>query len=209
MKRLWNYTKRILTNQKGFVITPLIAGTIGTAALLGGGAAAGMFGGGGEKEQKDDPLAPIRQQLMGLAAGVPEMVEARKKQIGEMYGAAKEEGLADIGEDVRGRRGWGPSSIETRLGTELREKLGRGQASAELGAEEWGLSAQMRALGGAGSVPFPQEEAEEAPWWQDVLGSVGEVAGYGGMEDIFEPKKTESEEFVETEKKKRPVIRMA
>ncbi|GAG07455.1 unnamed protein product, partial [marine sediment metagenome] len=142
-----------------------------------------------------DPLAPIRQQLMSLSAQVPGMVEARKAQIGAQFGAARERGLGEIAETVRGRRGWGPTSIQARLGTELRGELGRAQAGAELGAEEWGLSAQMRALGGAGGMVSP-EMPEEEPWWQDVLGAVGETVGYGGLEDVFKKREEEPGEEI-------------
>jgi len=168
---------------------PITLGILGGTALLGAGGATNWFGMGGKKEEKqNDPLANIRDQLLGLASNVPELVSRQKEMIGQQFGAARKAGLINVGEDIHARRGMGATTLEDRLRTELLDKLARGQATSELEAEKWGLGMQASLLGQAGGM-MPQPEEEEPAWWESMLGMGGQLAGQqlgiAGLKDIF------------------------
>jgi len=151
----------------GSVLGPIGSG-VGTAVGAGLG---GFFGGGGEAT-KDDPLAPIRQKLLQLAEGIPDLVSRQKELIGEKFGKARRTGLEDITENVRGERGFGASSIESRLRSELIEGLAGKQAESELEAELAGVGLQSQLLTGAGGIPI-----QDIPEEEDILGDIVETGG--------------------------------
>ena len=169
-----------------------LAAIAGTAAVgTGIAGAAGAFGGGEKKRETFDPLAGIRQQLQALAAGVPEMVEKRKARLRELFGEAKELGLQDIGEEFRGERGFGASTMETRRRSKFIEDLSKSLAGEELAAEEWGAGRQASFLGSAAGIK-PELLPEEAGWGEQLMGMGGEMfgqeLGYNRLQDLFKDK---------------------
>lgn len=173
---------------------------------VGGAILGGFAGGGEEKEDEDDPLADIRAQLRALSSEVPGLVAREKALIGERFGEAREKGIQDIGESVRGERGFGSSSIEERLKAELIDKLARSQSEAELAAEMKGLQMRSNILGQVGQFT-PTEE--EPTFGEQLLGIGGELLGtelgYGRLEKLLGTQKSPTED-TEEEIKKRPSI---
>jgi hypothetical protein len=153
--------------------------------LIGAGVGllGGLLSGSKKKQEVQDPLAGIRAQLQGLAGQIPGMVARQKENIAKEYGALKDQGQKQIGEDVYATRGFGRTSIEDRLRNELYDKLARGQSADELNAEKWGLSEQARILGSLPATPVQEETTN--PWWQTVGESLGQAFGQGGTDNLF------------------------
>ena len=220
LKKLWNYTKRILKDQRGEIDWGgLIGGALGTGigsfggpgmaaigGMIGGGIGSSVTGGGLSKgKTPEDPLAPIRQQLMGLAtrsqelaARSREMVTRQKELIGQRIGEAERKGTESIGEGVYGERGFGRTSIYDRLKTELIDKLAKTQAESELQAEMGGLQAEMGGLdyekGIYSTLMGYPSPAEEPSLLSKGLGYGAEILGqqYGlsRLENLFGGKTT-------------------
>jgi len=145
----------------------------GTAAV--GGGIAGAFGAfGGKKKSQDvpDPLAGLRAQLQGLAAQVPGQVAAQKAQTATRMADYKKEGLEGINENIRGERGFGNTSLQDRLNTELYGKLSKVQAEADLASDIWGTQQQASILGSTAGM-YPGAAPAEQPSWQSQLMGAG------------------------------------
>lgn len=166
-----HFITHVVKDQRG-IIDPLTLGLIGGGTILGG---LSLFG-GGKKKEKEDPLAGIRNQLQGLASGVPELIEKRKELIRQLFAEKEAGGLEDIRETFRGERGFGASTLETREGGELRRLLGIGEAGAISEAEMGGLKLQSDILGGVAGLT-PGAEPEEPSFGEELLGIGGEIAG--------------------------------
>ena len=194
-----HFITRVIKDQRG--IAPALlgiplatgAGSAAVSALgLGGLAGMGWLFGRGKKKEQYDPLAEIRNKLMGLADEIPGLVAKRKERIGELFGEAKRTGMEGIEENIHAERGFGRTSIEDRLKTELIKKLAGGQAEAELGAEEWGLASRANILSGmSGLMPEPVEEKPSLLEGLFELGGeyLGQEFGYRRLEDILNPQK--------------------
>lgn len=194
LKWLLKDFKKRVCNEKGFVLAPLVAGAgaIGTTALGLGALGLGLFG--KKKKSVDDPLAPIREQLLSLAqTGLP--VEEMKKQITERYAEARTKGLEDIAEEVYAAK-QAPGSIHSKLVSEFLEKLTRGEEEAMLGADIAQKKFQLQALTGVGGMTFPEEEPDLL---EKYLPMAGELAGtYLGQRGYV----TDIEELLEKYRKK-------
>src|SRR3990167_6407225 len=180
-KKLWYYNSNRIERKRYQWQIP--------AAMMAVGVGASLFG-KKKKKSQEDPLAPIRQQLMALSGQVPEMVARQKRLLGERYGTLREEGVRDIGENVYAERGLGRTSIYDRLRTELIDKLARSQAESELQTEMGGLELQSGILGRAGGlVTSEQPEVEEPSLTSKLLGAgaslIGQEYGMGRLEDIL------------------------
>lgn len=166
------------TGVLGGVGGSLAAPGVGTALGAGGGYALGnmlesMFG-MGKKKSRDvpDPLAGLRAQLQALAAGVPEQVARQKELSAARYAEARKEGTQGIREHIRGEHGFGSSSIEDRLMTELIDKLTKSQSESELASDIWGTKQQADILSGTASMyPSQAELPEEENWQANLLGT--------------------------------------
>ena len=157
--------------------TMLLPG-IGTAIGAGIGAIGGGLMGSGIFNKKQDrnvpdPLASLRNQLQALAAGVPAQVARQKELATARYGEARTKGIQGIRENVRGERGFGASSIEDRLITELIDKLSKSQTESELASDVWGTRQQADILSGTASMYPGQTELEQEPDWAANLLGVG------------------------------------
>jgi len=176
-RRLWHFnttkveTKRYfepLTTTTALALMAAIGGTAGVGAGIGS-----LFGGKKQDRNVPDPLAGLRQQLQALAGQVPAQV-AKQKEINAARAAQyKTEGQQGIAENIRGERGFGASSLESRLNAELLDKLSKSQSEADLSAENWGIGEQGRLLMGMGGMYPQQTELEQEPNWAANLLGVG------------------------------------
>lgn len=214
LRKLWNHFKtHVIHDEKGqwgSSIGGAIGGGIGLfggpgMAALGAGAGAGIGSMFDPKESKDDPLAGIRQQLQSLASRVPGLVSRRQEQIRDIFGEARETGLEDIGEEMRGERGFGATTIEPERRVELLRKLGLSESEALLQAEFGGLELEAGILGRMGE--FTRMPTEEPSFVEQLFGVGGELLGqelgFGRLEDILKP---EEEEDILKIKKRRGTV---
>ena len=192
LKHLVDYTKRIFSNQRGEILTASAMAALPYALAglgMGGLGAWSIFGGGEKKKTLEDPLAGIRAQLQSLSGEIPGMVEKRKELLRQQFGATREQGLEDIGEEYQAGRGFAPmSSMERGARGDWMDKIARSLASEELGAEEWGVGQQRATLSAA--MGAPGQYVEEPPsFGEQLLGTYGQMAGQSlGMiqlKDLF------------------------
>ena len=199
-RRLWHTTPKEVKRKRGYYDPNyLMAGATGGAgigAMLGGppgaavGLAMGAIGGGiagffGKKPKRDvaDPLAGLRAQLQALAGQVPAQVAKQKELAAARYAQARTEGIQGIRENVRAERGFGASSIEDRLRSELIDKLTKSQAESELASDIWGTKTQADILSGTASM-YPGAPEEEQPSWQsNLLGAGANLAVQNWMQE--------------------------
>ena len=153
---------------------------------LGIGAIGSLFGGKKKDQNVPDPLAGLRTQLQGLAsqqqalAGqVPGQVAAKKALTAANMATARTEGMQGINENIRAERGFGNTSLQDRLNTELYDKLFRAQNAADLQADIWGTQQQSSILGNAANIlsgtssMYPGAAPNEGPSWQSQLMGAG------------------------------------
>lgn len=165
-RRLW-YTSPNQTNNRVF-FDPITIAALGLGAI---GLGSSLFG---KKKSQDvpDPLAGLRAQLQGLAGQIPGQVAKQKEITAQRVAEAKTTGAQGIAENIRAERGFGNTSLQDRLNTELADKLFKSQQEADLAAENWGIGQQASILQGTASM-YPGAAPEEAPSWQSQLLGAG------------------------------------
>ena len=172
-------------------------GGAGLGFMLGGppGAAAGLVMGGigggiaglfNKKKDRNvpDPLAGLRLQLQNLAGQVPAQVAKQKELTAARVGQYKEEGQQGIAENIRAARGFGNTSLQDRLNTELLDKLTKTQSEADLASDIWGTKTQADILSGTSSMyPGQTELPEDENWQANLMGAGANLAVQNWMQD--------------------------
>ena len=180
-RKLWHYNTTKVERKRHFEpITASVALAGLTAAAGTAGVGAGIFGMFNKKKQNRnvaDPLAGLRAQLQALAGRISGQVAKQKEINAARTQQMKTEGQQGIAENIRAERGFGNTSLQDRLNTELMTKLTQGQSEADLAAENWGLGQEASILSGtSGMYPTEIELPQEPNWGANLLGAGAQMA---------------------------------
>lgn len=115
-------------------------------------------------------------QLKALGARVPEQVAAQKANTAARIDTARTEGTQSINENIRAERGFGNTSLQDRLNSELADKLLRAQSEADLNSDIWGTNTEADLLSKAYDS-LPKATTEQPSWQSNLMNGVGNIFG--------------------------------
>ena len=175
------YAEPVTATILGLQALPALTAAAGTAGV--GAGLFSMFGKKKKSQDQADPLASLRAQLQGLAGQVPAQVAKQKELTAARIAEARRTGTQGIAENIRAERGFGNTSLQDRLNTELYDKLFKSQQEADLASDIWGTKTQADILSGTASM-YPGAPPEEEPsWMTNLLGAGAGMAVQNWMQE--------------------------